>query len=201
MNIAVTGGFGCGKSTVAKMLAARLSASYVDADQLARKQLRKGFPGYEHFVHEFGRKYLLDTGEIDRDRLRSAVFQDVSFRQRLESVLHPLVGYELQRRMESSQDESSILVVEIPLLYEVGWEEQFDLVTAVSVPESIMVKRVTERSGLTEREILEVSKAQMPVELKMAKADFGVDNSGLLVASAQQVGWIVGRIKAGHGSC
>lgn len=198
MNIAVTGGFGCGKSTVAKMLAARLSASYVDADQLARKQLRKGFPGYDHFVHEFGRKYLLDTGEIDRDRLRGDVFHDGSFRQRLESVLHPLVGHELQGRMESSQDAFSILVAEIPLLYEVGWEDQFDLVTAVSVPESIMVKRVVKRSGLTEGEILEVSKAQMPVGLKMTRADFGVDNSGLLAASAQQVGWIAARIKAGQ---
>jgi dephospho-CoA kinase len=190
VKIAVTGGLGTGKSTVSKILASTLETTLIDTDQLCRRQMLPGTEGYEEFSRVFGQKFILDDGTIDRILLRQAVFEDGELRKELENILHPIVRCQVAALCKTCSNRGEITVVEVPLLYEVGWQDEFDVCIVVYVPGNICVQRVELRDEMAVEEIMRIMHAQMPIKKKLDYADFIVDNSGIFVSTVQQIYWL-----------
>ena len=200
MIIAVTGSLGSGKSTASKILAGVLDAGHIDTDQLCKKEMLPGSRGYEEFRKIFGARYLHADGTLNRVLLRQAVFGDGRIREELENILHPLVRLhvaELARRCNASGEH---LVVEVPLLFEVGWQQDFDAWVVVYVPEDQCLARVSVRDGLSAAEIQRCFASQLPISLKLKLAHFVVDNSGTFVSTVQQLAWLGKKLKSGRKS-
>ncbi len=195
MNIAVTGGLGSGKSTASKILANFMAAEHVDTDQLCRMELLPGGQGYEDFRKIFGERFLNADGSLDRALLRQAVFSDSGTKAELENILHPLVRRHVADLYEKCKLSEKALVVEVPLLFEVGWQQDFDVSVVVYVPEELCLARVRSRDGLSPEDIRRVFSQQLPISLKLQYADFVVDNSGILASTFLQLAWIVKKLK------
>lgn len=194
MKIAVTGSIGSGKSTVSRILASQLAARYLDTDVVCREELEPGADGYNQFLQQTGQHFLKNDGTLDRDTLRDAVFQDRGIKDLLESILHPLVQARVTTVYRDCLEEGHTLVVEVPLLYEIGWQNTFDDHVLVYIPEEEIFFRVARRSNLTRQAIAGILASQMPLTQKRKLANHVVDNSELIVSSVQQVGWIAKNI-------
>ncbi|MGB3211531.1 MAG: dephospho-CoA kinase [Desulforhopalus sp.] len=204
MIIAVTGGLGTGKSTVSKILAAVLEAELIDTDQLCRKQMLPGARGYETFRRTYGARFVQGDGTIDRQLLRKAVFDDRHLREKLEGILHPIVQRQVVACGREYSGLGKTLIVEVPLLYEVGWQDQFDVCVVVFVPEKLCLLRVMERAGMSVEEVRQIMDAQIPISEKVEKTRFVVDNSGTFVSTVQQITWLskqLGRQKRDRFDC
>jgi dephospho-CoA kinase len=195
VNIAVTGGLGSGKSTASRILAVALGAELIDTDHFCRLQMEPGQEGYVEFNRIFGKKFLNIDGIIDRPKLRQAVFYDRGVKEQLESILHPIVRKQVAAREGILLAEGRDLVVEVPLLFEVGWQDDFDTSVVVYVPDMITVKRVVARDGLSVDEIEKVLDSQMDISIKLEKADFTIDNSGIFISTVAQLMWLATMIK------
>jgi dephospho-CoA kinase len=183
LKIAITGGLGSGKSTVSQLLAARLCCELVNTDELCRRLLFPGEEGYIQFIESFGKEFILPDGHLDRAELREAVFRDSAVKDRLESVLHPLVLDIVKKKGESSR----LLLVEVPLLFEVGWQDDFDMCVLVYVPEEKIFERVAERDGHSREIIRAILDNQMPLEEKLHYTSVVIDNSSTFVSTVLQV--------------
>ncbi|TKB27969.1 dephospho-CoA kinase [Desulfopila sp. IMCC35006] len=195
MNIAVTGGLGTGKSTVSRIIAADLATELIDADQLCREQMLPGTEGYAEFRRVFNERYIQSDGIIDRVQLREAVFAYPSIRNRLENILHPIVRRQIAARGRISSTHGKILVVEVPLLYEAGWQDAFDICVVVYVPEQLCIQRVVMRDGMPVEQIRQILNAQVPIKKKLDYADFIVDNSGTFVSTVHQIAWMSKKLR------
>jgi len=194
MNIAITGGLGTGKSTVSKILAARLGAELIDTDNLCRLQMLPGKEGFTRFLKIFGGKYIQDDGAIDRLELRKAVFSDCEIKNTLEDILHPIVRSEVAAHCAKSGVRGRIVVVEVPLLFEVNWQQDFEYTVAVYVLEKVCIQRVMARDGIDKDTISKILSAQIPIDTKRGLADFVIDNSSTFASTVQQIGWLAGKL-------
>ena len=151
MLIALTGGIGSGKSTVARMLETR-GAVVIDADQLARAVVEPGAPALGALVERFGSAILLPDGRLDRRALARIVFADDSARRDLEAITHPAIGDELERCLETIPP-GSIVVYDVPLLGESSRHARggFDAVVVVETPLETRLARL-ERRGMAREE-------------------------------------------------
>lgn len=190
MKIAVTGGLGSGKSTVSKILAVAMSADHIDTDQLCREQLQPGKPGLNALSKVFGNRFLFADGALNRQLLRQAVFADSGVKKELEMIVHPLVRKQVAENYFHCCASGKNLVVEVPLLFEVGWQHDFTVCVVVYVPEELCFIRVAARDGFTAKEIQLVCAAQLPLSEKLQFADFIIDNSGTFVSTVQQAAWL-----------
>ena len=146
--IGLTGGIASGKSTVAKLLAAR-GAVVVDADAIVRELQRPGGTALEAIVAEFGTHMLTEAGELDRAALGSLVFGDKDALSRLNAVVHPLVREEAARRIDAAPADA-VIVEDIPLLVETGQAGRFDRVVVVQAPRAERLRRMIEDRGMGE---------------------------------------------------
>lgn len=190
MNIAVTGSLGSGKSTASRILAVAMGAEHLDTDQLCRQQMELGKPGFEKFAQVFGRRFLFVDDTLNKQLLRQAVFTDLGVKRELESILHPLVRHEVTEYYQHCQAVGKNLVVEVPLLFEVGWQHDFAVWVVVYVPEEHCYRRVATRDGMTPGEIQQVYASQLPLAEKLKYAHFVIDNSGTFVSTVQQIAWL-----------
>lgn len=190
MNIAVTGGLGSGKSTAGRILAVAMEAEHIDTDELCRLQMQPGNSGFERFLQVFGTRYLNVDGTLNRMLLRQAVFSDRGVKEQLEEILHPLVRKQVADRYTHCCEVGRDLVVEVPLLFEVGWQHDFAVWVVVYVPEDLCMQRVSLRDGMTVDEIQRVLAAQLPLAEKRAAAHFVIDNGGTFVSTVQQIAWL-----------
>ena len=172
--IALTGGIGCGKSLAAEYFA-DLGAIVIDADQLARAAIERGSVGFDQVVSIFGDS-ILKNGDIDRRALGELVFKEPSLKVKLENVIHPWVRQEFEEAVASLKADET-LVYEIPLLFETGGQDRFDIVVTV---ESSMENRVTRlrARGLHISEIEARIAAQATREQRESVADFLIENDG-----------------------
>ena len=177
MNMAVTGSVGSGKGGVSAMIAGLLPAVLVDADAICRELLLPGRMGWQDLRSGWGRVFFDDIGELDRVKLREAVFKESEVRQRLEKLLHPLVQSSLVAHMASAEAEGRHLVAEIPLLFEVGWQDRFDCVVTVYVPPPLARKRTAIRDGVAVSQVESILALQLTPEEKAELADYVIDNS------------------------
>jgi dephospho-CoA kinase len=187
MKIAVTGGIATGKSTVSRLLATCLDTCVLDADLICRDLMNKGQPGW-HGIHQaWGQRFMDSEGRIDRPLLRKTIFTEKTMRLQLEGILHPLVRAEIDRSALEKKTTGDDLVVEVPLLYEVGWQGHFDWVVTVFATESRCMQRIVSRDNVTEQDARNILTAQMPIICKALQADSVIDNSGFWIHTCLQI--------------
>jgi dephospho-CoA kinase len=187
--IGLTGGIGSGKSTVAHMFE-KLGATVIDADRLVQEVQAPGSPVLAHIAREFGPAVLRPDGALDRDALAAVVFRDPEARQRLNAIVHPAVGAAMQARVKEAREAGARLVVlDIPLLLEVGGARAFglDAVVVVYCREEQQVARQLARNGYGRDEAERRVRAQMSIEEKRRLADHVIDNSEGREATERQV--------------
>lgn len=182
--VALTGGIGCGKSTVADALAAR-GAGVIDTDLIARALTEPEQPALAAIAAAFGDDLIGPEGRLDRAALRARVFDDPAARRRLESILHPLIEARMLETLATLTTPYAVLV--IPLLFETGQERHADRVLVVDIPETQQMARVRERSGLADAEIARIIASQIGRTERLALADDIIDNSGDHAALLTQV--------------
>ncbi len=195
MNLAVTGSIGSGKSTVARMLTNILGGEYLDSDQLCRQLLQSGQAGYAGMLQCYGSRFFRPDGALDRPQLRHEVFADDSVRQALEGILHPLVRERIALRSTACAALGKILVAEVPLLFETGWQGDFSCTVLVHIDQNLLFDRVGRRDGLSAAEMERVLAVQLPVVEKIALADYALNNSGTFAATMFQSNWLAGQVR------
>ncbi len=173
--VALTGGIGSGKSTVADILE-ELGALVIDSDLLAREVIERGTNGYDQVVARFGDSILRD-GEIDRSALGNIVFSDVAARKDLEGIIHPLVRERAEKIASRAGDR--VVINQIPLLFETKGSERFDFVISVEADEEIRKERLRER-GLKDYEINKRMAAQASDIQRASIADVVITNNGTI---------------------
>lgn len=175
-SIGLTGGIGCGKTTVADYFAT-LGAAIIDADQIAHDLTGPNGPAMPAIAASFGIDFVLPDGAMDRAKMRDRVFSDPREKSRLEAILHPLIGSETQRAADAAVGDYLIFVV--PLLIESGrWRDMVDRILVVDCPESLQIERVVRRSRLSVARIQSIMDAQVPRAVRLAAADDVLLNDG-----------------------
>ena len=195
LRVGLTGGIGCGKSTVAAMMRA-LGCHVIEADPLAHKLIEPGQPAFQEVVRAFGADILHPDGHVDRGRLGAIVFADVDKLLRLNAIVHPRVLKELERLFSeyAATNPHGVAVIEAALLIEAGYVKHLDrLVVAWCKPEQQM-ERLLAR-GMSREQIEQRLAAQLPLEEKRRRADDVVDCSVSLDETRAQVERLVGKLK------
>ncbi|HYL87482.1 MAG TPA: dephospho-CoA kinase [Burkholderiales bacterium] len=183
--VGLTGGIGSGKSAAADEFA-RLGATVVDTDVIARELTAAGGAALPQIKTLFGDAFITARGAMDRDAMRQHVFSDPAAKTALERVLHPLIRAEADRRIASAKGPYVVYVV--PLLVESGGaRDRVQRVVVVDAPEALQVERVRARSGLSEKEIRSIIAQQAARAARLAAADDVIENSGSLDALRKQV--------------
>lgn len=179
--VGLTGNIGSGKSTVARRLAA-LGATIIDADELARQAVEAGTPALQRIAERWGSDVLAPDGLLDRAALRRRVFHDPVELEELNRIVHPAVTQLRADQVSAAQARGDrVVICDIPLLFERRLADEFDRIVLVDAPRPLRLERLVRERGLNETEALDMITAQMPAELKRARADHVVDNSGTLV--------------------
>ncbi|MBI4644243.1 MAG: dephospho-CoA kinase [Deltaproteobacteria bacterium] len=185
--IAITGGAGSGKSVVARMFQ-ELGAAVLDADDIAHAVVAVGAPAWEELKQAFGPEYFLENGELNRARMARLVFADPQARQRLNEIVHPYVAKEIRGRLESLERQGvKMVLVEVPLLFEARLAGGYDRIIVVDTDPREQVQRLQARDHRDPQEIQGIIDAQMPLQDKVARADYVVNNRGSLAATRGQV--------------
>jgi dephospho-CoA kinase len=178
--IGLTGNIASGKSTVAQLLADR-GATIIDADELARDAVAVGSDGHRKIVERWGDDILKADGGLDRVALRQIVFQEPVELEALNSIVHPEVSRLRDDLINEARERGDETVVcDIPLLFERKMTDTFDRIVLVDAPRPVRLERLVRERGLRETEAMDMIVAQMPAELKRARADFVIDNVGTL---------------------
>ncbi len=175
----LTGGIATGKSTVAAFLK-QAGAVLIDADKIAHDVVRRGLPAWNRIVERFGDGILVESGEIDRAKLGSIIFNDPASRDGLNRIVHPFVRLEIDRRMKDVQSRTpgAVVIQDIPLLFESGMDGLVPTIIVVYVPESLQRARLIARNHLSAKEAMARIRSQMSIEEKRRRADILIDNSG-----------------------
>jgi len=185
--VGLTGNIGSGKSTVAQMLSER-GATIIDADVLARRAVELGTAGFEKIIAKWGAAVLGPDGHLDRAALRRVVFADHEQLEELNQIVHPEVERLRGRLVEQARKRGDRLVIcDIPLLFERHMTDRFDRIILVDAHRGIRLERLVKDRGLTETEAMDMIAAQMPAELKRARADFIIENDGTLTQLERRV--------------
>jgi len=192
IRLGLTGGIGSGKSTVAAMLGA-LGAAVIDADLISRQTTAPGGQAMELIRREFGPAFVTSAGALDRDRMRERIFSDPQARQRLEAIVHPLVGVETARQAQAAVAAGRrCLVFDVPLLVESAhWRQRLDQVLVLDCTPEVQVERALSRSGLSRSAVEDIIAAQASRATRLKAADMVVFNVGLtldeLAREVQQI--------------
>jgi len=186
--VGLTGGIGSGKSQVAQMFK-RLGAYLIDADELAHEAVRPDGPVLKRIVEAFGPEILNPDGTLDRAKLGRRVFEDAEKRELLNSIVHPYVFREEERRRKeiAQTDPKAIVLFDAALLIETGSYQLMDKVILVTINRRKQIGRVMKRDGITREEAVRRIEAQMPQSKKKNKADYIIDGGQPLPTIEDQV--------------
>jgi dephospho-CoA kinase len=176
--IAVIGGIGCGKSAVTDLLASR-GAEVVDADVIARQVVEPGSPTLQRLVNAFGSEILAEDGSLDRAALAAKAFADPAATTRMNEIIHPAIGVELDRQVRLARGRSPVVVVAIPLFRpEHRGQLGIDEVVCVDCAPELAVERLVAHRGFTREDAVLRIAAQAPRDERLELADVVVDNTG-----------------------
>jgi dephospho-CoA kinase len=188
LRVGLTGGIGSGKSEVARLLAAR-GALVVDSDRLAREVVAPGTPGLAAVIEAFGPEFLDPRGALDRAGLAALVFADPQARERLNAIVHPLVGAAAAERIAHAP-EDAVVVHDVPLLVETGMTALFDVVVVVDTDRETQLERLVAQRGMSRQDAEARIDAQATREERLAAANHVIRNDGSLQELAEQVTWL-----------
>ncbi|WP_313603491.1 dephospho-CoA kinase [Comamonas jiangduensis] len=185
--IGLTGGIGSGKSTVAQILA-QVGAAIIDADAISRSLTSAGGLAIAPIEAAFGPQAIDAQGALNRAFMRDLIFQDHFAKQRLEAIVHPLIGTLTERQaLQAQACGTRLLVFDVPLLVESGrWRQQVHAVVVVDCEEETQIQRVIARNGLERAAIEKIMAAQATRTQRRAAADWVIYNEGLDFAALRQ---------------
>ena len=185
--IGLTGNIGSGKSTVADLLAAR-GATIVDADVLSREAVTRGAPALDAIVARWGPSVLAADGSLDRAALRKIVFHDRNELDALNEIIHPEIMRLRGAEVEAARAHGDrVVVCVVPLLFERHLADEFDYIVLVDAPRAMRLERIVSDRGLQEAEAMDMIASQMPADLKRARADWVIENTGSLEDLGREV--------------
>ena len=185
--IGLTGGIGSGKTEVTLVLR-ELGAVVIESDKVAHLSYRPGTDGYDEIIEQFGKEVLDDSGDIDRGKLGGLVFAGPDLRIRLENIVWPAVrSWITERLIKEKERGTKIIVIEVPKLFEAGWEDLADAIWTVEAPSDVIAQRVNVRSSLSETEKNARVQAQITRVERAERADLVIENSGELADLRERI--------------
>ncbi len=198
LKVGLTGSIAVGKSHVLGMFA-ELGCYVIDADQIARDVVKPTSEGLAAVVTYFGETILKDDGTLNRERLGTIVFGDEEKRQKLNSILHPLIiaRQDEQVREFERQDPQGIAIIDAALMIESGGYRRLDKLIVVHCSPEIQLQRLMKRDGLSREAAQKRIDAQMPQSEKMKYGDFLIDTSGDFPNTRAQVEAVYAQLKQG----
>ena len=183
--VGLTGGIGSGKTTVAQLFVSQ-GAGLVDTDEISRRLTAPAQPAIAEIARKFGSQFVAEDGSLDRERMRNLVFADLSARNDLEAILHPLIRQESTRQIHEST--APYVVVVVPLLIETGaYRGMIGRILVVDCEPETQVRRVMGRSGLSRNEVLSIIATQVSRQQRLREADDIIHNDDDLETLRAQV--------------
>lgn len=181
MVIGLTGGIGTGKTTVSKKLRER-GYPVIDLDNISREVIK--YPKViNKLVQNFGKEILLEEDvaiserEISRKKLGKIVFKDEKKINILNSIMHPPILKKMREEIKEAEKKYAVVFVEVQLLFEINLEQEFDMTVLVYSDRKTQLKRVSERDGRDEEEVLNILDSQMDIEVKRKKSSYIIENN------------------------
>jgi len=185
--VGLTGNIGSGKSTVAQMFSER-GATIIDSDVLARRAVEVGTAAYGKIVARWGTAVVAPDGHLDRAALRRIVFADHAELEELNQIVHPEVERLRLRLIEQARArDEQIVICDVPLLFERHMTDRFDRIVLVDASRAVRLERLVKDRELRSTEAMDMIAAQMPAELKRARADYIIENDGTFAQLERRV--------------
>lgn len=187
--VGLTGGIACGKSTVSRWLREKYNLPVLDADVIAEELAAPGNALWQSYVERYGaERALLPDGKLDRSAIGQIIFADPNERAWVDRMAHPLIRAEAVRRLTALRNEKHpAVILDVPLLFEAGWDDMVDEIWVVYADEATEIARLMERNGLSEPFARQRIASQMPLAEKKQRANVVIDNTGDLEAMQIQV--------------
>jgi dephospho-CoA kinase len=183
LKIGLTGGIGCGKTTVANIFA-QYQIPVIDADQVSHDLVTIGQPALKLIEQEFGTESLNADGSLNRNYIRELVFDNIKQKQKLEEIIHPLVFQTIEKQL--AQLATPYCIICIPLLFETNRADFVDRILVIDCPVETQIGRVMKRDKLSIERIQSIIASQVTREFRVSHADDVIDNSKTNVQLAQQ---------------
>ena len=178
MILGLTGGIGTGKSTVAKMLREK-NIPVVDTDSISKEIIE--YPEIiEKIKAEISSKIFNNENKLDRKKLSEIVFENKDKLKKLNEIMHPVILKKMWEEVEKLKKDYKIIVVDIPLLFEINMEKEVDKILLIYASKEIQLKRIMERDGRTREEAIKIINSQMPLYKKREKSDYIIQNNDSL---------------------
>jgi dephospho-CoA kinase len=185
LKIGLTGGIGCGKSTVTDLFNNLYNIPIIDADIISRQLVKPGQHALSLIQKKFGTSIINQNGSLNRAKLKNIIFSDKEKKQQLEAILHPLIYQQMQ--LECSQQTAEYCILCIPLLIEANRKEFVDRILVVDCSIEMQKERVSQRDKLTSKKITSIISSQVSRKLRLSHADDIIDNSNSANLLAEQV--------------
>jgi len=187
LKVAVTGGAGSGKTSVCNRLK-ELGVKVISADEMARKAVAPGSTAFKKIVRYFGSTVLLSDGTLNRKVLRRMITDDDDARLAMERFIHHEIAKLILKNVVCAEKEGCrMVVIEVPLLFELDMKEKFDWVVVVIADKELRVKRLMERDQTSRDEAMDLINVQMPDKEKIDRADYVVWNEGSMEKLVESV--------------
>lgn len=184
LKVGLTGGIGCGKSTVCEIFR-QLGVPVIDTDELARQVVTPSSSVLGEITEIFGRKIINADGSLNRNKLREMVFSDAAKRRQLEAVIHPAIRSLLHKKLSAL--DSAYVIIAIPLLIEKSWQAQVDRILVVDCSEELQLARAMARDGSDEQLIQAIINSQVSRKNRLEEADDIIHNDADLNSLQMQV--------------
>ncbi|NLG82511.1 MAG: dephospho-CoA kinase [Bacilli bacterium] len=195
MIIGLTGGIATGKSTISNLFKEK-GIPVIDNDKIAHDLIKRGQPAYNEIITIFGCDILNEDGEINRKKLGEIVFNNEEKRLILNKIVHPLVKDVVKQEIRKYQQAGyNTIVIDVPLLFESGFDDLCDMTLVVYAHPLVQLERLVKRDRLSNEEAEKRIKAQMSLEEKVLRADYIINNSDTIDETIKQFNQLLEKIK------
>jgi len=185
LKVGITGGIGCGKTTIANLFNSNFNIPVIDADIIAHQLVEPGKPALQSLEHQFGKSIITEAGALNRQKLRELIFSDPILKDQLEQILHPLIYQQMQSEFEQQSTPYSLLC--IPLLMETKMTAFVNQTLVIDCSVNEQIERVQSRDNLSRDQISLIINSQVSREYRLSQADNVIDNSNSTTQLADQV--------------